>query len=194
MNKQVMDQIRMLIGIFLIFFGILFFIVWWTSLGGLATPSEDACEWAKYPLLPPFHMFMLATVAIIAGSCLLLLNIIKKMNAVSKIIFTFFIVIFLLFIGLKISADYYPEPNSFGPYVRLEFETDKTNGTLTVTSLITKCGDSSDYIWDNVEINGSATKPTGLINIGDTITSCSGEVSIFWRPRPMDIYIYNFDN
>ncbi|MCJ7572071.1 MAG: hypothetical protein MUO82_09385 [Candidatus Thermoplasmatota archaeon] len=50
------------------------------------------------------------------------------------------------------------------------------NNYLMVTSV-----SESGLSWDNIQITGIATKPTGTIEVNDSITGCSGKVIVYWE-------------
>jgi len=50
------------------------------------------------------------------------------------------------------------------------------NNTITVDAI-----SESGLNWDNIQITGIATKPTGTIEVNDSITGCSGIVTISWN-------------
>ena len=52
----------------------------------------------------------------------------------------------------------------------------QSNNYLMVTNV-----SESGVSWDNIIIIGTATKPTGTIEVGDIITDCSGEVTVAWQ-------------
>jgi len=50
------------------------------------------------------------------------------------------------------------------------------NNTITVDAI-----SESGLNWDNIQITGIAIKPTGTIEVGDSITGCSGTVKVSWN-------------
>ena len=47
--------------------------------------------------------------------------------------------------------------------------------------------------WKDIRIYGNGTPPTGLINEGDTITDCLGEIIIYWEPTNSVLAQYDFE-
>ena len=50
------------------------------------------------------------------------------------------------------------------------------NNTITVDSI-----SESGLSWDNIQITGTANKPTGFIEIGDSIAECFGTITVSWK-------------
>jgi len=61
----------------------------------------------------------------------------------------------------------------------VEFSQNVTSKTLTVTK-VTDSHTEKDISWENIQVIGG-TKPTGQVNVGDTITDCSDTVRVIYR-------------
>lgn len=58
------------------------------------------------------------------------------------------------------------------------------NDNLVVDKIVNTYNISNEeLIWENIRIVGNATKPSGLIEVGDIISECKGEISIIWIPE-----------
>ncbi|GAF90734.1 unnamed protein product, partial [marine sediment metagenome] len=57
----------------------------------------------------------------------------------------------------------------------INFTKDDNDNSLTVTHV-----ELSDLSWGEIELIGTGTLPTGIIDVGDKITNCSGTVSLRW--------------
>jgi len=68
------------------------------------------------------------------------------------------------------------------------FIADTDEYTLTVTY-------TDQYvIWDDLNIIGSYdSKPSGVVNAGDKITGCNGEISIVHMPTNAMLFMYDFE-
>ena len=118
-----------------------------------------------------------------------MIKLVKKnfSNLLTKIIIIRVIIsitIFLVFVYA-----YWTTSNVIPPsYPYLEFTQDKNFKTLTVneTDLV---GES----WEGIVIHsGNATLPTGTIDIGDTITNCSGNLMLIFDPANTIIGEWDF--
>jgi len=57
----------------------------------------------------------------------------------------------------------------------VQFQKNEEDDSLTVTH-----AEPADFTWNEIELIGTGTLPTGIINVGDKITNCSGVVSLRW--------------
>jgi len=55
----------------------------------------------------------------------------------------------------------------------IEFDVDSANSSLIVSRI-----NQTDIYWSDFEIIGNATTPSGKIDVGDTITNCTGNILI----------------
>ena len=74
------------------------------------------------------------------------------------------------------------KPDDISPKTpEIEFRPDSAYLTLTVMTV--NISEDTDLLWSDVSVkNGSATLPTGTIDIGDEITNCSGFIELVWIP------------
>ncbi|GEM_PF-3007298 len=94
------------------------------------------------------------------------------MKKITKIIVGIVVIVVLVSTGILAYINFGISGDS--PLFRMECKIDLTNKTLT---LIHFTGNSVN--WSDVEMTkGSATLPTGTIDIGDVITNCSGVVTL----------------
>jgi len=81
-----------------------------------------------------------------------------------------------------------PSPDLDTPGVNVDINQD--NRTITIISIDV----GTDLFWSNaVIINGSATLPTGAIDVGDIITDCEGFVELLWEPTNKLFLRANFE-
>ena len=60
----------------------------------------------------------------------------------------------------------------------------KEENFILVNGSIDDCNLSKDeLIWENISIEGEAIKPYGIIEKGDIISNCSGNIKIIWIPE-----------
>lgn len=114
-----------------------------------------------------------------------------------KIIFITVITVCILIIAIYVWIYETNKGSSFDDtempcYPAVNFEVQ--NNTIVVIHLGENpdCNISaSELIWENIEIYekyGNGTLPTGAIDVGDTITNCSGIVYIKWKPTDFIFY------
>ncbi len=75
------------------------------------------------------------------------------------------------------------------------FEADDTLDILTVTIY----GEIVDIPWSDIEIqpisqDGSATLPTGTIDVGDIISDCQGEFDVIFKPVGISLRSFSFES
>lgn len=64
------------------------------------------------------------------------------------------------------------------------------DNTLTVIELLS--GFPSDFGWEHVGIGGMCTLPSGTISVGDVITNCSDELTLYWTDVDLAIGTWTF--
>lgn len=69
----------------------------------------------------------------------------------------------------------------------IEFDVDETNNFLNVTHI-----NQTTLYWDDFEVIGNANAPSGKINIGDSITNCSGNILIRYKKSNMFLGAWSF--
>ena len=193
MNEKLRKYMLRSLGILSIVIGVLFIIYWYASTTFIVCTYPGACTIHKYPGIYPYSLFLVGFILIVMGIISISWNFIKNLN--KNKIMIFLIILTLISVGLcySVSVEYYPEPVRLGPYAMLYFRIDQENNTLTVNDMFLNCGEESDYVWENIIINGNATKPKGSLDLGDTLTNCSGKVRLIWEPREMVIFYHDFD-
>jgi hypothetical protein len=116
-----------------------------------------------------------------------LFNMSKKKKFTLAAIICIIFLIFFIWWAIYISANNWVDrPEKCFPSIC--FNENFENKTLTL-AVAEGCGlTKSDFVWENIEIKGNGTKPTGEMQPGNIITNCSGEVSIIWIPSTTVVY------
>ena len=115
------------------------------------------------------------------------------MKRITKIIVGLIVVVILVSVSVGIWLSFEAgiiidgvSPNR----IVMDCEMDLTNKTLTVT----KVYPLSYFSWSDIEVvSGNATLPTGIIDVGDVITNCSGEVKLVNKLLNEIFSIWNFE-
>ena len=111
------------------------------------------------------------------------------------------ILVVLIIVLLIIGGVYFIIQNSFNKWIAepaphsITFSEDVNNRTLTVTDFEPSEEEGTVLYWRDVEIlSGTATLPSGTIDIGDIITNCteSGELGINFQNTATNIIVLPF--
>ena len=108
------------------------------------------------------------------------------MRIVNKIIITIFTII--MAITIIVSYDIYNSDQDCQELIIspvFEFEKNQQERTLTVTDI------NFDIKWNEITINGFATKPNGKIEVGDQITNCYNTIDIEISTSPIGTWTFD---
>ena len=108
------------------------------------------------------------------------------MKIVNKIIITIFTII--MAITIIVSYDIYNSDQDCQELIIspvFEFEKNQQERTLTVTDI------NFDIKWNEITINGFATKPNGKIEVGDQITNCYNTIDIEISTSPIGTWTFD---
>ena len=114
-------------------------------------------------------------------------------NNIKIVLFLF--VIFVILYALHITfgdrfADQYDNSNYEGE-TQIIFSIDTANKTLTVKEIYS---DGGTVYWPEVTVNnGSATLPSGTIDLGDVITDCDGYLVLVWSDTGNHLFSIDFN-
>ena len=65
----------------------------------------------------------------------------------------------------------------------------KEADNILVYGIVDSCNLSDDeFTWDNISLEGTGIKPSGIIKEGDIISDCQGYVKIIWIPENKVIF------
>ena len=97
----------------------------------------------------------------------------KKTEKILLIVSSIICAIVLISAGwIFFSPLLYKYETEYIPIPPLKFSKDESAGTLTVVEL------DININWEDFEVTGNATVPTGPMKLGDVITNCTGTITI----------------
>jgi len=102
-----------------------------------------------------------------------------------------FIILYCLHITIGDRFEYKYDDSSYcGGTTQIIFSIDTINKTLTVTEIYAQ---GRTLHWPEVNItDGSATLPSGTIDVGDVITDCEGNLELIWKDTGINIISTDF--
>ena len=75
--------------------------------------------------------------------------------------------------------------------VDIDFWANDIEKTLTIITIYPA---NEPLYWNDISVtNGSATLPTGTIDLNDVITDCDGFVELTYKPTETTLYEHNFE-
>lgn len=120
----------------------------------------------------------------------------KQTKTIVLIVVAVVVIIFVLYFTLAFVTYQYVSEKLPGPKdmpTWMKFTIDKSEKTIIVEDIEAE----SKYLplsWSDISItNGTATFPIGTIDIGDTITNCSGNLEFIYEPDNTLLFRFDFE-
>ena len=186
MEREKISILRIIAGISLVIFGFILVLLWYGGQG--IHPGGSIKD------TTPVYVLSIGVILVIVGIILLSCGKIIKIKKNTRIILTTSIIVTIVFFGwfayddISYRANYNPDPY----YVSILFE--QENNTLTVTDVEVLSHGHHTFNWEDIEIrSGNATLPSGAVGMGDVITNCTDNVTIWHIPTNIFIGSWTFD-
>jgi hypothetical protein len=101
-----------------------------------------------------------------------------------------FIILYFLHITIGDRFENQFDDSSYDGETQIIFSVDTINKTLTVTEVYSQ---GRTLYWPEVSISdGSATLPSGIIDVGDVISDCEGYLELIWKDTGIHIFSTDF--